>query len=165
MNPLWSYLWPPLVGGLLVGAILGLFVLRQGRRNTRLAIGALISFAVAALWHAPFGAAARFAGQVETQARQTLLYYEMNPVRAQLGRDPLTRQLALSGPADDFQRSELVRIMGDLPGVSEASWSNEGGGLPLIAQGAAIALVGYLLGLLLAHLVGLHRRYNAQWEW
>ena len=89
----------------------------------------------------------------------------MIQVEAHLRRGPLTRQLALSGTADDFQRSELVRIMSELPGVSRASWSSESRGMPLMAEGALAALFGYLVGLLLAYLVGLHRRYNAQWEW
>jgi hypothetical protein len=71
----------------------------------------------------------------------------------------------LAGTADDFQRSELVRIMGAVPGVSSASWSAERGGLPLIAEGTIASLAGFLVGLLLAYLVELRRRYNAQWKW
>jgi hypothetical protein len=40
-----------------------------------------------------------------------------------------------------------------------------GGGTPLIAEGGLIALLGFLVGLLLAYLVELRRRYNAQWSW
>ena len=98
-------------------------------------------------------------------ARQTLDYYEMTKVTAHLHHGPLTRRLILSGPADDFQSSELVRIMGDLPGVSNARWSAKGGGLPLIVEGMAAAVLGFLLGLLLAYLVELRRRYNSQWNW
>ena len=89
----------------------------------------------------------------------------MNRVTARLHHGPLTRRLALSGTADDFQRSELVRIMGDLPGVSRANWSEARGGLPLIAEGSLVSLVGFLIGLLLAYLVELRRRYNSQWKW
>jgi hypothetical protein len=72
----------------------------------------------------------------------------------------------LSGPADDFQRSELVRIIGEVPGVSTATWSaNDGAGIPLIVEGAVVAILGFLLGLLLAYLVELRRRHNAQWNW
>ena len=89
----------------------------------------------------------------------------MRTVSARLHHRPLTRRLVLSGTADDFQRSELVRIMGDLPGVSRASWSDASGGLPLIAEGSLVSLVGFLIGLLLADLVELRRRYNSQWKW
>ena len=65
---------------------------------------------------------------------------------------------------DDVQRSELARLLGQIPGVSSATWSNNGG-IPLIAEGAGIALLGFLFGLLLAYLGELHRRHNAQWNW
>ena len=47
----------------------------------------------------------------------------MTQVTARLQRDPLTRRLILSGPADDFQRGELVRRMEALPGIGEATWA------------------------------------------
>ena len=40
-----------------------------------------------------------------------------------------------------------------------------GGGTPLIAEGTGASLLGFLIGLLLAYLVELRRRYNAQWNW
>jgi hypothetical protein len=166
MNAWWSYFWPALAAGLLVGAIAGSVGFRRtSKRNIALAAGFAATIALAALWHGPFGAANRFSQQVERSARQTLDNYEMTQVTAHLHRGPLTRRLILSGPADDFQSSELVRIMGALPGVSSARWSAEGGGPPLIAEGSAAAILGFLFGLLLAYLVELRRRYNAQWNW
>src|SRR4030095_9960192 len=97
--------------------------------------------------------------------RPRLYYEEMHRVRAHLPRGPLTRRLVLAGPADDFQSSELVRIMGALPGVSGARWSDKDSGPPLILEGGAAGLLGFLFGLLLAYLVELRRRYNAQWNW
>jgi len=85
-------------------------------------------------------------------------------VEAQLHRAPLSRRLLLSGPADDFQRSELVRIMSDVPGVGRATW-DQSSGIPLMVESAALSLLGFLGGLLLAYLVELRRRYNAQWRW
>jgi hypothetical protein len=52
-----------------------------------------------------------------------------------------------------------------LPGVSKAQWGNDPGGTPLMVEGSAIAVLGFLFGLLLAYLIELHRRYNAQWNW
>jgi hypothetical protein len=52
-----------------------------------------------------------------------------------------------------------------LPGVSKAQWGNNPGGMPLMVEGGAIAVLGFLFGLLLAYLIELHRRYNAQWNW
>ena len=37
--------------------------------------------------------------------------------------------------------------------------------MPLIAEAALIALTGYGIGLLLAYLVAMRRRANAQWRW
>jgi hypothetical protein len=166
MNAAWSYFWPIFAAGLLVGAICGLVAFRRrARGNLALVIGIALSLAVASLWHGPLGAADRFVSQVEGNARATINYNEIPEVTAHLHRGPLTRRLALSGPANDFQRSELVRIMGDLPGVSTASWSGADGGLPLIAEACIVAAAGFLLGLLLAYLVELRRRFNAQWKW
>ena len=63
--------------------------------------------------------------RVERGAQPALDYYEMTKVTAQLHREPLTRQLILSGPADDFQRSELVRRdRTSCPASASASWSH-----------------------------------------
>lgn len=166
MNVAWSYFWPVFAAGILVGAICGLIAFRRrSKRNLKLAVGAVISLAVAGFWHGPLGAADRLTAQIERTARATLDYYEMTQVTARLHQGPLTRRLALCGPADDFQRNELMRIMGGLPGVNEANWSGAEGSLPLIAEGCIVALAGFLSGLLLAYLVELRRRYNLQWDW
>jgi|1186.fasta_scaffold195565_2 hypothetical protein len=185
MNALWSYFWPVFGAGLVFGAIAGTVGFRvprvrlkdraaddkvvvpglRRRRTLALVIGVVASVGIAALWHGPLGAADRFAAQVERSARLALEYNEIPQVTARLHHDPLTRRLILAGSADEFQHSELVRIMGNLPGVSSARWSAEGAGPPLIVEGAAVAVLGFLFGLLLAYLVELRRRYNAQWNW
>ena len=164
MNALWSYFWPVFAAGLVIGAIAGTIAFRR-RRNLTLIAGAFIAIGAAALWHGPLGAADRFSTRVERGAGQALSYYEMTKVTAKLHRNPLSRQLTLAGPADDFQRSELVRVLDQLPGVSSVSWSPGRGGLPLIAEAALLAVVGFLVGLVFAYLVELRRRYNAQWKW
>ncbi len=185
MTVLWSYFWPVFAVGLAIGAIAGSvafrsiiippkdrlagdtlsFAYNQPRRRLALIAGFLAVLAAAALWHGPLGGAAQYSSRVERGARQALDYYEMTKVTAQLQRHPLSRSLVLTGPADDFQRSELVRVLDQLPGVSSVSWTNQRGGLPLIAEGALAAFAGFLLGLMLAYLVELRRRYNAQWKW
>jgi hypothetical protein len=60
--------------------------------------------------------------RAEKIARKTLIHYELPAVSARVARDPLRRTIMLSGPADSFQRSELVRIMGKVPGINEAAW-------------------------------------------
>jgi hypothetical protein len=166
MNVLWSYFWPCFAVGLLVGGPIGTIAFRRrARRNTALAIGVCLSLALAALWHGPLGAADRFSTRVEHQARFVLDHYEMTAVAAHLHHGPLSRRIILAGPADDFQTTELVRLMSELPGVSSAQWTREPAGVPLIAEGLAVAIVGFLFGLVLAYLVELRRRYNSQWTW
>lgn len=165
MNIFWSYFWPPLGAGLFIGIVAGAFAFRSRRiRISALAIGALAAIALASLWHGPLGAADRYTADVERSVRQTIVFWDIPQVTGRLHRTPLTRTVQLSGPADDFQRSELVRIIGELPGVESATWSNSGG-VPLIAEGAGTAILGFLLGLLVAYLRELRRRYNAQWNW
>jgi hypothetical protein len=166
MNALWTYFWPALGVGVAVGVITGAIAFRRrARQEVRLVIGAVAAVILAALWHGPLGGANQFQTRVDRGIRATLSYYEMTQVNAHLHHDPLTRRVLLSGPADDFQRGELVRLMEELPGVSSASWSPDGGGVPLIAEGAGVSITGFLLGLLLAYLVELRRRYNAEWDW
>jgi hypothetical protein len=181
VNAFWAYFWPIFGAGLTIGVATGLAAFRaprarpkdreaaiqrwRRRRRIVLLCGAALVLAAAGLWQGPLGAADRLAAQVERDARLTLDNYEMTQVRARIHHGPFTRQLLLSGSADDFQRSELVRIVGSIPGVSSATWSAAGGGTPLIAEGAGTSLLGFLIGLVLAYLVELRRRYNAQWNW
>ena len=164
MNPLWTYFWPSFAAGLVIGLFGGIIASRRQNRWPALSVGALLTLAAAGLWHGPFGGAQRFTAVVEKMARSALDYYEMPVIQAHLHTAPLSRTLVLAGEADDFQRSELARLLSQLPGVSSATWENSSG-VPLLLEGAGVALLGFLVGLLLAYLVELHRRYNAQWKW
>jgi len=166
MSALWPYFWPSLAAAMVIGVIAGSVAFRRPQqRKLARGCGLLAAIVAAALWHGPLGGADQFSQRVERGARQALDYYEMTKVTAQLQRGPLTRRLVLTGPADDFQHSELVRLLDQLPGVSSVTWSGDRRGVPLIAESALMALAGFLLGLLLAYLYELHRRYNAQWKW
>ena len=92
-------------------------------RNLVLALGVAAVIAETALWHGPLGAGDRLAGKIERTARATLEHFEMPLVTARLERSPLRRRLLLSGPADDFQHGELVRMMDEIPGVSSVRWT------------------------------------------
>jgi hypothetical protein len=166
MNAFWNYFWPVFAAGLLIGAIAGLIAWRRRpRRVAPLIAGVVLTIGAAAVWHGPLGAADRFTGRVERIARQVLIDFDAPPgVTARIHHGPLTRQLILSGPADNFQREESVRLLSQIPGVSDAVWA-PAGGIPLIGEGVIVAVAGFLLGLLLAYLVELRRRYNAQWKW
>jgi hypothetical protein len=166
LNTLWSYFWPAFAAGLVVGGVVGTIAFRRtNKRMLAIAAGLAVSLGLAALWHGPLGGAGELEARVQRGIHNTLVYYEMTGVTGHLHHGPLTRRVMLSGTADDFQRSELVRYMDQLPGVSSATWSSDGGGMPLIVEGMAVSVVGFLFGLLLAYLRDLRRRYNAQWNW
>ena len=103
-------------------------------RQTILLLGLAATIGFAGLWHGPLGAGERLANDVETTARRTLDYYELPMIQAKLQRSPLSRRLVLSGPADNFQRAELVRILDEIPGVLDVRW--DAASLPQEARAA-----------------------------
>ncbi|MEA3058483.1 MAG: hypothetical protein QOF34_1298 [Sphingomonadales bacterium] len=185
MNIWWIYFWPPISAGLLCGVIAGIVAFRAPRvrvkaaqaeidaalaqwkirRIRALVAGAAAAILFAALWHGPFGAADRFSADVERTAGLVLAAYDAPPgMNARIHHGPLTRQLILSGPGDDFQRDEAAKILSRISGVGDASWTRSLG-IPLIVEGAIAAVLGFILGLVLAYVVELRRRHNAQWNW
>jgi len=166
MSILWGYFWPCFAIGLLIGGPLGTIAFRRrSRRNLALAIGVALTLGSTALWHGPLGAADRFTVQVEHDARVVLDHYEMTQIAAHLHQGPLSRHLILAGRADDFQTTELVRLMSELPGVSSAQWAGEPTGVPLFVEALVVAIAGFIFGLGLAYLNELRRSNNAQWNW
>lgn len=97
-------------------------------RRTILFSGLAATVSFSALWHGPLGAGERLTRHAEAAARRQLDHAEMYMIQARLQRGPLARRLILSGPADDFQRSELVRRLDETPGVLEVRW--DPGSLP-----------------------------------
>jgi len=91
-------------------------------RRSIFLIGVSATIGFTALWHGPLGAGDRMAARAEVIARRTLDYYDLPMIQAHMQRAPLARRMILSGPADDFQREELVRILDDIPGVLEVRW-------------------------------------------
>ena len=88
----------------------------------------------------------------------------MSQITAHVHRGPLSRRVMLAGPPTTSREPSWPATMETVPGVSSARWEPAGGGVPLIAE-AGFAVLGFLFGLLLAYLIELHRRYNAQWNW
>jgi hypothetical protein len=132
------------------------------RPNTALAIGLAATAASAFLWHGPGGAAERFVKRSDHDVRRMLDYFEMQQVEGRMQRDPIARRIIFSGPADDFQRTELVRLGESLPGIGEARWSKSRSfltyPLPLVGEAVAMALAAFLAGLTLAYGLSLGRR-------
>jgi hypothetical protein len=166
MSVLLSYFWPPFAAALVCGLITGVIAYRRLVRSHAWRIGGLaLAILLAMLWHGPLGAGDRLAKNIDINARATLAYYELPQISGHVHRRPLSRRVVLDGKPTAFQRAELPRTMETLPAVASARWEPTGGGVPLIVEAAAAALLGFLFGLLLAYLVELHRRYNAQWNW
>ena len=177
MNFLWDLYWPVVTAAVVIGLIAGRIGFRKikgaGRETYKrkrllsLLAGTVAILLIAWIWHGPVGTGDRFASSTERFTRRVLVDWEMAPVRATVARSPLKRSLVLSGPADDFQRSELVRILNEVPGVGEVHWADTRAGfsLPLLLEVELAALISFGLGLLLAYLLELRRRYNAQWSW
>ena len=92
------------------------------RRNGIL-LGMLATVLFAELYHGALGGANRLETAIEERARRVLDAYELPQITAQLDEKPLQRRLILTGPADDFQHGELVRIMNEIPGVSSVRWT------------------------------------------
>lgn len=179
MNAFWDFYWPLLTAAVVLGVVAGALGFRASearrpksrafRRRSVAAVfaGATVVLALGALWHGPIGTGERLASTIESQSRYVLNDWEMVQVQAHVERAPLTRTLVLSGPADDFQRSELVRIMDGVPGVASVRWADMKPplALPLFTEAELAALVCFSLGLLLSYLLELRRRYRAQWSW
>jgi len=179
MNALWDAYWPVLTAAIIIGLNAGAFAFRRKtatrfqtyyytrKRALILASGIAVALVFGAVWHGPVGYGNRFASGVEARSKKTLVDFEMAQVQAKLEREPLRRTLLLTGPADGFQRTELVRIMGAVDGAGSARWQDmpEPVQLPLLAEVELGALVSFGLGLLLAYLLELRRRSRAQWRW
>ena len=132
------------------------------RPNMAFSLGLAATLASAVLWHGPGGAAERFVTRSEADARQMLEYFEMNQLSVRIQQDPVARRLIYSGSADDFQRSELVRLGEDLPGIGEARWSPARSALtyplPLVVEAIGLALAAFLIGLTMSAIAWYARR-------
>lgn len=171
--------WPILAAAFVIGVLVGRVGFRATpqrspkspvfrRRATLFTLaGAALVLLLGMLWHGPVGTADRLATSIDEQAQQVLVNYEMTQVLARIERDPIRRTVLLSGPADDFQRKGLAEIMHLVPGVGNVRWNDrpEPFALPLLAEVELVSLVSFGLGLLLAYLLELRRRYRAQWSW
>jgi hypothetical protein len=89
----------------------------------------------------------------------------MTQVRGKVAQGPLRREVLLSGKADDFQRGELKRLVGMLPGVEAVAFEGEQRDkpLPLAVEAELAALIGFGIGLIIAYLGELRRR-SRQWD-
>ncbi len=82
------------------------------------------------LYHGPLGNGAALVDRLETEARAAVAASEVPGIQVRLGRDPLSRQATLSGPANDFQREGMGQYPGlndrirAIEGISGLEWAN-----------------------------------------
>ena len=139
-------------------------------RKLVLALGVAAVVAETALWHGPLGAGEQMAGKIERTARRTIEHYEMPLVTARA--IAASAAAAAIGTGRRFPARRAGADHGRNPGRVRRSLDNPakpGGGagelIPLIVEACAMSLVGFSIGLLLAYLIELRRRANAEWRW
>lgn len=124
-------------------------------RLLKLAVGLVAVMAMGWVWHGPLGRGAMFVDGLEAHAKAMVAYAELPGVSVSLGRDPLSRNAVLSGPADQFQRHGmndepgLVGRVETIPGIGAVRWSDEPqkwGALPLLAETLLQLTLAYALG-------------------
>ena len=125
----------------------------------------LIGFAFAMLagwgFYGPAGQSEKLANRIEADARNLVAQARLAGTSVRLERDPLSRNLVLSGEANDLQREGLGSGLGvkdyarATPDVGEVRWDDEPArfSLPLLAETLILAALAWLAGLLLGTLV------------
>ncbi len=132
-------------------------------RAVKMLIGLAAALLTAWVWHGPLGRGEAFIGSLERQARASVATAELPGIEVRLGRSPLSRNVILSGQANDLQReglgsqkglSDLVR---DVPGIARVRWADaperERAALPLLAETMILAALAYLFGLAIGWLL------------
>jgi hypothetical protein len=121
-----------------------------------------LAFAMLAGWgfYGPFGQGERLANQIESNARNLVAQARLPGTSVRLEREPLSRNLVVSGQANDLQREGLGSGLGvkdyarATPNVGQVRWDDEPKpfSLPLVAETLIVAALAWLAGLLLGTL-------------
>lgn len=70
-------------------------------------LGLLLTLATAWIWHGPYGRGEALVDRLESGARAAVARSELPGLSVSLGRDPLDRNVTLSGRTNDLQREGL----------------------------------------------------------
>jgi hypothetical protein len=134
----------------------------------RILAGLAAALAAAWVWHAPAGRGEALVGALETQVKARVAEAGVPGIQANLGRDPLSRNVTLSGSANDLQREGMGGAKGindhvrEVEGIGRLAWADqkpeERAALPLLAETMILASLAYLIGLALGWLVWGRRR-------
>lgn len=101
----------------------------------KLLIGLAATVLSAWLFHGPAGYGQRLIDGLNAQVQPLVAQQELETVHASFTRDPLTRDLRFSGPANDFQRHGFVQVIEEaqIPGIRSVGW---GPASPIIGEHA-----------------------------
>ena len=129
-------------------------------RPVKFLIGLLFALLAGWGWHGPAGQGEKLAARIEADARNLVAQARLPGISVQLERQPLSRNLVLSGKANDLQREGLGSQYGvkdyarATPDVGGVRWDDEPApfSLPLLAETLLVAVLAYLAGLLLGTL-------------
>jgi hypothetical protein len=96
----------------------------------KLLIGTAAALASGIISHGPLGRGQAFAGSLEARVNAEIQKAELPGVTARLGHDPLSREVVLTGNANDFQREGMGQLPGindrirAIPGISGLRWDD-----------------------------------------
>lgn len=131
-------------------------------------LGLLLAIAAAWTWHGPYGRGEALVDRLENEVRAAVARSELPGLSVSLGRDPLDRNVTLSGPTNDLQREGLGSGEGindyvrQVEGVAAIRWTDEPAlerrAFPLLAETMILSTLAYLTGLGLGALLWGRRR-------
>lgn len=96
----------------------------------KLLIGIAAALAAGLISHGPLGRGEAFVGLLEARVNEEVRTADLPGVTARLGRDPLSREVVLTGTANDFQREGMGLLPGindrirAIPGISGLRWDD-----------------------------------------
>ncbi len=97
-------------------------------RWVKVLIGLAAALAAALIHYWPLGGGETFIASLEERAEARLRAVALPGVEVRMKRDPLSRVVILSGPANDFQKEGMGSYPGlndrmrSIPGVSGVEW-------------------------------------------
>ena len=117
-----------------------------------------LAAALAAGWivHGPLGTGAALTAALESQATAIVARTEVPNISVAVERAPLSRAIALTGDANNFQREGqgeypgITERVAAIPGVAAVRWTDDraaaGFTPPLLAEALGMVGAAYLLG-------------------
>ena len=93
-------------------------------------IGAAAALAAGLVSHGPLGRGEAFVASLEARAQEEVRKAELPGVTAHLSRSPMSREVVMTGNANDFQREGMGQLPGindrirAIPGISGLRWDD-----------------------------------------